>query len=188
MPEIVYGICAAVAGTVLAVQILLSFVGADADLDADLSDATGGEAGDSFFGVLSFRTITAGLTFFGLAGLGGGESGWGANATLSVATIVGVGAVYGTYWLGVFLHRLQADATVDPSHAVGCSGSVYLRIPAARAGVGKVQISQQGRTMEYEAVTRGAELQSGESVVVVAFVGADTVEVEASHSGASLPS
>jgi hypothetical protein len=185
MPSIVYGVCAAVAGTILGVQMLMSLLGFDGDLDGDLDvDAHfdghdhGGES-HSFFGVLSFRTVTAALTFFGLAGLGGEQSGWDSNQTLAVAVVAGAFALYGTYWLGVGLNKLQSDATADPQDAIGCTGNVYLRIPAARAGAGKVQVSQQGRTIEYEAVTSGAELATGESVVVVAFVAGDTVEVEA---------
>ena len=185
MPSIVYGVCAAVGGTVLLVQILMSAVGFDGDLDGDLADAADhpGDHEGGFFGVLSFRTVTAALTFFGVAGLAGEQSGWDETQVLVVATVAGAAALYGTYWLGVGLNRLQSDATATPEDSVGCVGSVYLRIPGNRAGAGKVQVSQQGRTIEYEAVTSGAELATGQSVVVVAFLGADTVEVEASHSG-----
>jgi len=185
MSSTVYGICAAVAGTILVIQLGLSFLGFDHDLDgadADLDAHAGDDGGHhgAFFGVLSFRTVTAALAFFGLAGLGGEASGWPSLQTFVVALIAGAGALYGTYWLGTALSSLQADATARPADAVGCPGSVYLRIPAERAGMGKVQVSQQGRTIEYEAVTAGQELRPGQSVVVVALVGADVVEVEES--------
>ena len=186
MLGIVYGICAAVAGTILACQLLLSLlgIGGEHEVGDDLAHAAPADGhgvhhdGNAFLDVLSFRTVVAALAFFGLAGLGGERSGWSAPTTLVVALAAGAIALYAVYWLGAGLSRLQADATARPSGAIGCSGSVYLRVPAGRSGVGKVQISQQGRTIEYQAVTGGAELPVGRSVVVVALVGADTLEVE----------
>ncbi|HEV7224595.1 MAG TPA: hypothetical protein VGN42_17935, partial [Pirellulales bacterium] len=57
-------------------------------------------------------------------------------------------------------------------------GTVYLRVPANKAGVGKVHLNLQNRTMEYEALTAQAELPVGAKVVVVNVAGPDTVEVE----------
>ena len=56
---------------------------------------------------------------------------------------------------------------------------MYLRIPGAKAGAGKVHLMLQNRTVEYQAVTAGAELPTGAPVKVVAVVNSDTVEVEA---------
>lgn len=198
MPDIVYGLCAAVGGTVMALQFLASAVGFGSDHGGDMVGDHGGgfgdhggmggdghDAGDGFddhdsswfFGVLSFRTLIAALTFFGLAGLAGGKSGWDPNTTLVVAVLCGAIALYGVYWLGVGLSRLQADATVQVQGAIGSHGTVYLRVPAGRSGVGKVHISQQSRTMEYEAVTEGRELPVGASVEVVAVAGSEVVVV-----------
>lgn len=178
--SIVYGVCAAVGGVIFAVQLVLSLVGADHDASSiddpgNIDHLDHGSSG--IFGVLSFRTVVAALAFFGVAGLGGERSGWSATTTFGVALAVGGVALYGVYRLGLLLSRLQSDETADPRRSVGCTGSVYLRIPAARGGVGKIQISQQGRTMEYEAVTQGGELQVGQPIVVVAHVESDTVEV-----------
>jgi hypothetical protein len=56
---------------------------------------------------------------------------------------------------------------------------VYLRVPAAKAGTGKVHLMLQNRTVEYQAVTVGAELPTGAPIRVVGVVNSDTVEVEA---------
>ena len=86
MLETVYLICAAFGGTILAIQIVMSLFGFgfDGDIDADLgTDTDMGMNGDAhagvahshqaliLFRVLSFRTIIAGCTFFGLGGLAG---------------------------------------------------------------------------------------------------------------------
>ena len=63
--------------------------------------------------------------------------------------------------------------------SVGRTGTVYLRVPASRAGSGKIHLMLQNRTVEYQAVTPGSELPTGTPVRVVGVVNSDTVEVEA---------
>jgi hypothetical protein len=83
------------------------------------------------------------------------------------------------------MRNLRAEGTVHIDRAVGQNGSVYLTIPAARGGVGKVLVPVQNRTMEYKAVTPDAELPTGANVVVVGIVDSETVEVvPANSSGA----
>ena len=66
---------------------------------------------------------------------------------------------------------------------VNHNGTVYLRIPAHRAGSGKVTVELRDRTMEYEAITSDDELLTGAKVVVTGVVGPDTVEVEPAPLG-----
>ena len=61
--------------------------------------------------------------------------------------------------------------------AVGKGGTVYLPIPGQKAGTGKVLLNLQNRTVECQAITADKELPTGASVVVVAVISADTVEV-----------
>ena len=62
--------------------------------------------------------------------------------------------------------------------AVGCEGKVYLKIPAGRAGTGKVQITINNAVREYEAVTDGDALPTGSGIRVVEVLSSDTVLVE----------
>src|SRR6266542_2153923 len=88
-----------------------------------------------------------------------------------------VGALFGVAYLMRSLHRLKADGTVRIERAVGQNGTVYLTIPAQKAGVGKVTLSLQNRTVEYQAVTPHQQLPTGSKIVVTAVLGPDTVEV-----------
>jgi hypothetical protein len=75
------------------------------------------------------------------------------------------------------LYRLRADGTVRIERAVGRTGTVYLSVPGNKAGLGKVLLNVQNRTVEYQALTPHQTLPAGSPVVVLAVVNADTVEV-----------
>lgn len=206
--EYVFLACAVIGGTVLVCQFVLTLIGFGMD-DVDLADhvphdvggvdighALGdGDAGHAdaagasvagehhgstwLFGVISFRTMVAALTFFGLAGYAALQGGQASPAAVVVGLVCGGAAMYGVHWLMQLMYRLGQDRTLRMSHAVGQRGTVYVPIPAGSQGEGKVQINVQDRIVEYAAVTREPEeLPTGVSVVVTRIIGPSTVEVE----------
>lgn len=188
--ELFFGVCAVVGGTVLLCQFVLTLVGFDTDGDVDAGGHdTGGGHHDSgegshhhgsnwIFGVLTFRTIVAALTFFGLAGLAGHSAGMSPPATYAIAIVAGLAAMYGVHWMMQGLYRLRSDGTAHIEGAIGKTGTVYLKVPGMKSGVGKVTINLQGRTMEYPAMTAHDDLPTGNRIVVVDVIDQDTVEVE----------
>jgi membrane protein implicated in regulation of membrane protease activity len=130
------------------------------------------------FGVLTFRTVMIGLTFFGLTGKASMASGFGPPRALMVAIVCGLVAMYGVYFLMRGLYKLTADGTERIDRAIGEEGTVYLTIPGRNEGLGKVQVAVQNRTVEYEAMTGGEKLPTGARIVVVGVLGAGRVEVE----------
>lgn len=192
MDTIIYSVCAVLGGTVLVCQFVMTLIGmGDGDLPDDLPDdvphdfhvgdaAHSGHQHDAvwFFKMLTFRTIVAALTFFGLAGLAAGSAELPNHVTLVIALAAGATAMYGVHCIMQLLHKLRAEGTVRIERAVGKAGTVYLRIPGQRAGAGKVHVNVQSRTMEYEAMTSQADLPFGTRVVVVNVLGPGTVEVE----------
>jgi hypothetical protein len=131
------------------------------------------------FRALSLRTITAGITFFGIGGMAAQEADGSTPVVLVVAAVCGGAAFYGVYWIMQTLYRLQAEGTVRINRAIGEHGTVYLRVPGHESGTGKVQINLQNRTMEYLAMTGGEEIPTGAKVVVTDVLSPDTVAVEA---------
>ena len=131
------------------------------------------------FAMISFRTVIAAMAFFGLAGLAAEEAGVSPPAVLGLAIAAGAGAMYGVYWMMQCLYRLRSDGTVRVRGAVGRQGTVYLRIPAERSGMGKILINLQNRTIEYDAMTSGKELPTGTEVVVVNLISSSMLEVQA---------
>ena len=196
--ELLYGICAAVGGTVLLCQFAMTLLGlADVDIPDDaghsLDHNVGGHDsahGDGhaahhdanwLFGMITFRTMTAALTFFGLTGLAMQSAELGRQQPalgLVAALAAGCAALYAVHWLFRALIRLRSEGTVRIDRAIGQGGTVYLRIPGQRGGVGKVTLVQQNRSVEYQAMTSRDAIPTGAKIVVVDVIGPDTVEVQ----------
>ena len=184
--QTVYLGCAAAGGTVLLIQTLMMlFGGADHDAGAlhadhsDLGNASSGEhhGGDTGLSLLSVRSIAAFLTFFGLAGWGGTNSGWGTFPTIGGALLAGTAMLFAVAWIFSFQKKLYSEGNLDPRNAVGLTARVYLRIPAQNSGKGKITVAVQGRTHEFNAWTTGAEIPTGREVKVLRQVTEDTFEV-----------
>ncbi len=188
--ETVYFYCAVVGGTVLLLQTLMLVFGlshADTDLDVDTDpgdalDPSGhggdqGHAADGFFKVLSFKTLVAFVTFFGLGGLACLEAGMKRESTLAAAVAMGLAALWLVAWLMGALGRLQSSGNLDLQNAIGASARVYLRIPARCQGPGKVTVLVQGRSIECKATTSGEEIPTGSAVRIVGLASPDTLEV-----------
>ncbi|MHB8866351.1 MAG: hypothetical protein ACYC6N_28525 [Pirellulaceae bacterium] len=190
-------ICALIGGTIFILQFVLAIVGAGTDdldfghdvphdvphdFSGDVGDLAGhGHAHGStwLFGVISFRTIVAALTFFGLAGLASLSGSLSGPVTLLIALGAGAAAMYGVHYLMQSLYRLRHDGTARIHRTIGERGTVYVPIPPNRDGLGKIQIRTQGRIMEYAAQTSGpAKLKTGTTVEVVNVLSPMTVEVE----------
>lgn len=189
-----YMMCAVIGGTILVIQtILLVVVGggpADSDLAADVHDGdlhhgdssddqTEGHADASyaFLKMLSFKTVVAFMTFFGLSGLAGNHGGIDDVTTLLIAIGAGSVALYLVHYLMNALSRLQSQGNLDLRNAVGKNAKVYLRVPKERSGQGKVLVSVQGRKVECKAVTPGPEIPTGAEVRIVGISRPDTVDV-----------
>lgn len=200
----VFLFCALVGGTVLACQFVLTLVGmghhdvdmshdvphdlgADGAHDASFSDGDGHDAGHHhgstwLFGVISFRTLVAAFTFFGLAGMAAQSAELALPWQLLIAVIAGTAAMYGVHWIMQSFYRLGEDGTVRIARAVGQQGTVYVSIPGGKAGSGKIQLNLQNRLVEYEAVTSAeGKLPAGAKVVVVGVMGSNTLVVEPQH-------
>lgn len=178
----VFLMCAVLGGAFMLLQIVASLAGFGGDHDTDTdhdTDHAHEHSGNWFLGLLSVRTVTAALTFFGLGGMVALKSGVDELPALGIAIGAGFAALYLVAQLMRSLSKMKSDGTARVTRAVGQTGTVYLRIPASRMGPGKVQVSMQNRTVEYLAVTAGDELATGTPIRVVAVVSADTVEVVA---------
>ncbi len=170
-----------------------SAAGTDGDLASDhhttLSQASDGEfqhtSSNWLFGVLSFRTLVAALAFFGLSGKAALSAEVAPAAALMAATLVGLGAMFGMYWLMRSISRLSSSGNQRIGNALGKPATVYVSIPASGEGAGKVQLTMQNRIVEYQAVTTEKQpLKSGEPVEVVDIVNHNTLQVRRMEASA----
>ncbi len=179
----------AIGGAILAVQMLMTFLGGDdgdigdGGIDGDFEMGDVEDAGQStgawLFEVISLRTLAAAATFFGLTGMTAQSYGVAPSVAFLLAGLAGFGAMYLVYWAFKQLYRLESTGAQDIRKAVGLPGEVYLRVPPNGTGIGKVHIELQGRTVEYAALTNDLEaLATGSRVLVTEIVNGDTLRVE----------
>ena len=174
----VYFLCAVFGGTLILLQLFLMFLGfGGVDAESDFGDATDHASPADIFKILSLRTLVAGIAFFGIGGLAGLTGGTSQPVSVFIAVISGLIAIYAVYYLYWSAARLKEDGSLSEKTLIGSTGNVYVRIPPAKTGSGKVLVCQQGRTAEYEAVTAGEELKATTPVVIVGVISSTTVEV-----------
>jgi hypothetical protein len=150
--------------------------GADADADFDVDSLDGASDG---MGLFSIRSMASFLTFFGLVGMWGHSRGWSDEMSALVGVGCGAAMMLVVAWIMSLQSKLHSEGNIDPANAVGKTATVYLRIPAEHQGRGKITVSIQDRTHEYQAITKGPELPTGCEVRVARMVTENTFEVEA---------
>ncbi len=140
--------------------------GFDAAEDFSNCDMSGDLDGD--LRIFTVRGLVAFFSVFGWSGtamLGGGLPLWFAVVG---AVVAGAAAMLAVAFIVKFTLKLQQSGNINPRNAVGKSGTVYITVPPARSGSGKVNLVLQERYSEMEAVTDGEQpIPSGREVTVV---------------------
>ena len=130
------------------------------------------EAGNEVRGIVSM------LTVFGWAGVAFWELMPPLPAIL-LATVLGLLTLIGMAYLMRAVSRLQASGNIDVENAVGKVAKVYIPIPPAGKGTGKVTITLQEKYSELSAMTTCEQkLATGSFVRVVAVDGTGILLVE----------
>lgn len=174
----IYWAIAIVSSIVFLIQTIVSLIGIG-DFETDL-DVGGGDGMDSsgFSDLLSMRNA---INFL----LGLGWSGVCFYDRISNGFILAlVSIIFGLAFVAIFIYvfkkmmKLESNGAFDINTAIGKTCDVYLRIPANRAGTGKVQISFNGSVQELDAVTDGEMIPSGSKVTVVEILNNKILRVE----------
>ena len=170
------------ASLVFIIQTIMTFIGLGTDTDVDAGPMDGSvdsmEDG-SLSGVFSFRNLINFLLGYGWAGVLLNDcidKGW---LLQLVAIAVGLAFVLAFVFMFRQVMKLSHDGSFKMQEAVGLKADVYLRIPAARAGRGKVQVSVKGSIHEIDAVTDSdAEIPTGGQVEITEVLGDDLLLVK----------
>ena len=183
--------CVAIPATVvLLVQTVLMLVGIG--LEADGGDISVGESIDAdgpefdvdldgmdALRIFSIRGIIAFLVVFGWVGFVMDRAGVMLLITVPVAAVCGFLMMLVLALLMRTVMRLRNDGNLDNRNALGVSGRVYLTVPPARTGEGKVNILLQGTYVERDAVTdEGEPIPTGCEIVVIGLSGQTTLVVK----------
>lgn len=160
-------------------------IDADADIDVDAGDGPDaaparGADGLRWFTLLGVASLLAVTGWGGLALM---EAALPAALAVALALAMGVGAMYLCALALRGFRRLGERGNLTVTSAVGKFAEVYLPIPPGRAAGGKVMLKMQGRLVELDAVTDGAEaLPTGARVVVKGLAGDGAVLVRAARA------
>ena len=150
-----------VSSALFAFQLLITLIGLDSDLDLDLDDMDGGVS------IISLRTIVAFLLFFGWTGVMCLSNGLSPAKTLMVSFLIGFLAMIAVAYIFALVLKLQESGTVDLTGAVAAQGEVYVTIPKEKKGKGLIHISIEGKMMEFEAISKKGEIETGSKVEVL---------------------
>lgn len=171
-----FWVIALLATLVFAIQMVLTLLGiGDTDADVDTGGLDADATGDTMDtgGAIQLFTIRNMVNL--LLGIG-----WGGVCFYSsipsrpllllVAVLCGIAMVVAFLLMFRQLMKLESNGAFRIEDCVGKACDVYLRIPAARSGQGKVQVSFGGSVQELDAVTDGEQLPSGTKVRVVQLI------------------
>ena len=158
--------------------------GFDGDIGDIADDFSGGDMsslgdpGQSGLRLFTVRGIVAFLAVFGWAGLSVSRNGGSEGLSIAVAVLAGFIILIAMSFMLRSIMKLQESGNIDERSAIGCSGSVYLKIPPARTGKGKITVLVQSRLVEFDAVTDDTKsIATGREITVVDLSGRSTMVV-----------
>lgn len=184
--------CIAVPSTLLLlIQTIMMLVGLGDDAASDIGDVDVSDAdvSDGVFGdneiteipddfgleglrILTVKGIISFLVVFSWVGIVLESVGAQLFITIPVSAVCGFATMLLLAFLMRAVMKLRSDGNMDTKNAIGTSGKVYLTIPPARSGEGKVQLLLQGSFVELSAVTDDeTAIPTGSEIVVVGVSG-----------------
>lgn len=178
--EYVFWTITIVATLIFGVQTLLTLIGMEhdvefGDISIDAHDGTMDEGGAvSLFSIRSMINFFVGFGWSGVTFLGKMPE-W---LVYVVSFVIGLGFAYLYIYIRRKMMKLEHNGAFSIANCKDKNAEVYLRIPACRSGVGKIQVSVNGSIHEIDAVTDGDELKSGTRVHVVDVEGTVAVVLD----------
>lgn len=151
-------------------QMIMTFVGMDSDISTDVDFNGDTSGGGEPFQLFTFRNFVNFFLGFGWTAIALRPAIDNTFLLLLSAVLVGVLLVAAVLLIFRWMSGMEQSGNITMDQAVGCTGEVYLPIPAARKGEGKVQISIHEAIREYDALTEGEALATGTPIRVVKVI------------------
>lgn len=178
--EKIYWLIAVPFTAVFLVQLVLTFVGGGIDEIADATDhdVTFDQDHGIDFQFISIKNLVAFFSIFGWTGVALIHGGKSIGMIIVVSTLAGLLMMLIMASMVYYMGKLTEDSSLNLSNAIGKIGSVYLRIPPGRSGMGKVQINVQG-FQTLDAITdEEEEIKTGAVVEVVDVINNEVLLVK----------
>ncbi|MBR9859361.1 hypothetical protein GYB22_01140 [bacterium] len=160
------------------IQLVLTFFGADMDMDADADMEVDAEIEADHgipFQFFTLKNLIAFFTVFGWTGIACLDAGLGQGVSVVVAFISGLLMMTVMATIFYYMGKLTDSGSLNMLNALNTEGEVYLIIPKSRSGFGKVQIKIQGSLRELDAATNDLEDIPTGSIVRVTEVSANNI-------------
>lgn len=148
----------------------MTFMGADATdgLDADFDSNLDGT--HEPFQLFSFRNLINFLLGFSWGGISFYKTITSPLLLIVLSLLIGV-AFVGVFFIIIQqIRKMAEDNTFKLSHTINKTAEVYLAIPEAKKGTGKVMISVGGSVHVLDAITENGRIETG-SIVKVTNIG-----------------
>lgn len=160
-------IVALISSLIFAFQTVMTFVGSDATdgLNADFDSNF--DSADSPFQLFSFRNLVNFLLGFSWAGISFYHTLENKLLLALISFAIGLFFVYLFFLIIAQVQKLAEDNSFRIEETINKTAEVYLTIPAARAGKGKIMISIRGSFHEIDCITDKEKIESGAAVRVV---------------------
>jgi membrane-bound ClpP family serine protease len=152
---------AIVSSCIFLLQLILSLIGLDSDLDADI-DLDG--SGD--FALFSFRAIISFLVFFSWTSGLLLHKGWSFKYAIIIGFIVGFIAMAIVAYLLYKITKMEESGNINLEALVGLSAEVYIPIPEGGKATGRVTVEMDEKNMEFDAVSE-KQILTGNKVLVL---------------------
>jgi hypothetical protein len=159
--------------------LLLIGIGGESDTDVDVDDVDGIDLPDDGLAIFSVRGILSMLCITGWVAVALLETSLPAGVSIGIAIACGIATLIGMAFLMRAINKLQSSGNIDVGNCIGKIAEVYIPVPAAGSGSGKVNLTVQEKFSEFTAITTaGEQLKTGSYVRVVAVNEAGVLVVE----------
>lgn len=179
MHQIVWGI-AIITSLIFVIQMIMTFIGMDsnADFSGDMGDTSMSELTSMPFQLFTFRNFMNFFLGFSWSYIIVSDK---IDSTLWIvvlSTFVGVFIVTGVMLIFYLLSKMTESGNIEIKQTIGLTANVYIPIPGHRDGKGKIQVSVQNSVREYDAITAGESLKTGNIVKIIEVVEGNILLVE----------
>lgn len=178
--QVFWGI-AIVFSVLFVIQFILSLIGLDFDTDMEIGsvDVDADTGLDADFSIFSIRSIIAFFTFFGWTGVMVLHTGASVWAAIAAASLSGTLAMLLVGYMMYKFSQFDESGNFNSTSALNNVGEVYLVIPEAKSGYGKVHLKVKGALREMDAVTdETQQIPTGSKVKVIDILKDDLLLVE----------